>query len=228
MSSPSLIHRDEDSKSPHGLPDWVRVWDDGHIEYRARETSWRGKMIQRKAHAPKQHVLKTGYVAVNCCIDGKKASFTVHRLVLRAFAWRDGCLELDANHKNGVRTDNRLSNLEWCTRSENLQHSYDYLGRVAPWKGRASPNKGRKYKTLWVPVIATCVTTGSVRVFDSLRSAVAEGFVSPSISRCLAGKKKTHRGFTWERAGDKSLLVAGDSKLCRAACLKDCEGVENG
>lgn len=28
--------------------------------------------------------------------------------------------------------------------------------------------------------------------------------------------------------GDVSLLVAGDSKLCRAACLKDCEGAENG
>lgn len=31
----------------------------------------------------------------------------------------------EINHKNGIKHDNRLNNLEWCTTSENIQHSFD-------------------------------------------------------------------------------------------------------
>jgi hypothetical protein len=52
----------------------------------------------------------------------------VHRLVAKAFC--PGFVSgLDVNHKNGVRTDNRAANLEWVTRSGNIDHSYQVLGR---------------------------------------------------------------------------------------------------
>ena len=52
----------------------------------------------------------------------------VARIVLRAFV---GKLpkEQEVNHKNGKPSDNRLVNIEYCTRSENLKHSFDILGR---------------------------------------------------------------------------------------------------
>lgn len=53
---------------------------------------------------------------------------TVHLLVLQAFAGpRPGGMEI--NHKNGVKTDNRLENLEYCTKSENNTHKVQVLGK---------------------------------------------------------------------------------------------------
>lgn len=48
----------------------------------------------------------------------------VHRLVLSTFNPIENMENYDVNHKNGNKLDNRLENLEWCTRSENIKHSY--------------------------------------------------------------------------------------------------------
>lgn len=48
----------------------------------------------------------------------------VHRLVLSTFLPIENMEFYDVNHKNGDKLDNRLENLEWCTRSENIKHSY--------------------------------------------------------------------------------------------------------
>ena len=49
----------------------------------------------------------------------------VHRLVMKTFAYRPDCDSLEVNHINGIKHDNRLCNLEWCTRQENMIHAVE-------------------------------------------------------------------------------------------------------
>lgn len=72
-----------------------------------------------------------GYLTV-VLYDGsapkKPRSFLVHRLIASAFL---GASNLQINHKNGVKSDNRLENLEYVTQSENIQHAVQSLGQFA-------------------------------------------------------------------------------------------------
>lgn len=64
-----------------------------------------------------------GYLVFSLYRYGKPFQFTAHRLVAIAFLAAD-CTRDQVNHKNGVKVDNYVENLEWCTSSDNIRHAY--------------------------------------------------------------------------------------------------------
>jgi hypothetical protein len=61
-----------------------------------------------------------GYLKVSLTAKDKKRKVAVHRLVLEAFVGKP-IGKLDCCHWNGIRTDNRIDNLRWASRSENVK-----------------------------------------------------------------------------------------------------------
>ena len=76
----------------------------------------------------KPFLLNSGYFAVCLSKNSKSKGFSIHRLVIENFTDQSTWLE-QVNHKDLNKLNNFLSNLEWCTRSENNKHSYDFGDR---------------------------------------------------------------------------------------------------
>lgn len=68
---------------------------------------------------------KGGYVSVELNVKGKNKRLKVHRLVAEAFLDNPN-KKRTVNHKNSIRDDNDISNLEWATHSENIKHAFKY------------------------------------------------------------------------------------------------------
>ena len=78
---------------------------------------------------------KDGYLCIGININGKDTTRKIHRLVAEAFIPNPEN-KPEVNHKNGVKSDNRIGNLEWVTAKENSTHKIEVLGHIPDWWGR--------------------------------------------------------------------------------------------
>ena len=84
-----------------------------------------GKIIGKRGKEITGHIDRHGYREVLITYAPYKAkNVLLHRLVLSSFNPVKDMGKLDVNHKDGNKLNNSLSNLEWCTRSENVKHAY--------------------------------------------------------------------------------------------------------
>lgn len=90
-----------------------------------------GKSKPARGQILKQRIGNRGYKRICLCKKRVKKTYHVHALMMLAFVGPRPINET-INHINGIRTDNHIGNLEYCTASANQKHRYDVLHQTAP------------------------------------------------------------------------------------------------
>lgn len=133
----------------------------------------------------------SGYHRVTLFKNGKRYRRAVHRIIAKAFI-PNPKRKPQINHKDGNPSNNSVTNLEWCTGSENNKHAYDKLGRKA---NKTGLGKTGSKSARSVPVI--CLNTGEV--FVSVKEAAIKINASRSgVSAVCNGVLKTIKGLKFK------------------------------
>lgn len=129
-----------------------------------------------------------GYFSVELCKNGIGKSISIHRLIGITFISNIEN-KPQINHKNGVKTDNRIDNLEWVTPAENMQHAFktglcDSSGIIGEKNGQAKLKLSQ--------------------VLDIKRLLEGSNFLQKDIAVMFGVSKwtisKIKRGVTWSHA----------------------------
>lgn len=142
---------------------------------------------------------KDGYLDITLHKDGKCKHFLIHRLVAQMFIKNSNNYK-EINHKDEDKTNNNINNLEWCSRSYNINYG------VAN-KKRRKTLLNKRGKT----VFKYDKDNNLLQSYPSLQQATRETKINQShISQCCNNKRKTAGGFVWRYA--ENILCKGDVK----------------
>lgn len=137
------------------------------------------------------------YLRIDFSKDGEAKEFLVHRLVMVAFAPITNAEKLQVNHIDGNGRNNRRSNLEWVTASQNARHSVHVLGN------KGLPAVLSSGANCYARPVERMLLTGEVvERYDAIVDVESQGY----SKRCVCDvcrrrtSRKTHKGFLWRYA----------------------------
>ena len=159
----------------------------------------RGFVISKRGKPLKPSINPRGYQIINIMKNGKRIGLGVHTAVARAFC--DGYSpELQVNHKDGCKTNNRASNLEWVTALENVSHAINELGlnKIEENNPNARAIVGKDKKTFEV-IYSFPALMAAGRYFADGNEKKAR-HIQNIIYCVINGKqhKKSYKGCIWE------------------------------
>lgn len=133
-----------------------------------------------------------GYCMVGLKLNKKNKTLRVHRLLADVFIPNPENKPF-INHKNGIRNDNSIGNLEWCTPLENIQHSFKVLKRAGNRKGIFNTKSSK-------PVYKICKKTGNVlEEYPSALEASRVTGINPRTIYSALNTKDSKTSYKWSR-----------------------------
>lgn len=138
--------------------------------------------------------IRNGYIVVVLSQNAVRKTYLLHRLVAEAFIPNPNN-NPQVNHKDGDKTNNHISNLEWVTRKENVRHSFEKLGRIG-----SKPCLGKKGELCPLSKSVIQMQNGVVVAeYSSIKEAYERTRVpSDSISKCCKGERDVAGGYEWK------------------------------
>ena len=164
--------------------------------------------VRGHAKQLKTRIQKGGYEELVIVVDNKKHYHRVHRLMAKTFLKIDD--DLQVNHKNFIKTDNRLENLEVVTPKENIAHAI---------RGGVHVN-GRKILESRGDDFGCDIREG----FDSTKGEDGGGRVSNSQRKRLEGlvqRRRLNRKVGESEERGRTTEECSDSSLCESSSERD-------
>lgn len=143
----------------------------------------------------KTRVNKSGYEYVCIQVNGKRKAVKIHREVAKAFLDNPNGYE-EVNHKDEVKTNNNVNNLEWCTRKYNANYGTTKL--------RAVENRLKSYHN---EVEQYSLDGSYIRTWNcpaQVEHETNKAMRKQNIVACCHGKYKTSYGYVWKYANSQT------------------------
>lgn len=121
------------------------------------------------------------YFIVSLCKNGIHKNFYIHRLVAEAFIANVNDLP-QVNHIDEDKSNNKVSNLEWCTIEYNLNYG---------------TRREKEARTKGISVFQYTKDGNFVKEYYSIREATRQTGIT-NVGDCIRGKSKTAGGFIWK------------------------------
>lgn len=200
VSSPSIYVPDfklknmtEIWKDIKGYEDCYQISSFGRIKSKRRyvKHNYGGLKILKEKFLSSNNIDSGGYCIAVLCKNGGRKTFKIHRLVCLHFL-KNNKNKPHVNHKDGNKSNNYISNLEWCTRSENVRHAIK-TGLLKIKKGKEHHNYGGNPKT---SIKVLNKSTG--KIYNTIREASEDTiYTKRHLAAMLRGDLKNKTNFIY-------------------------------
>lgn len=183
-------------KDIKGYEGYYQISNRGRVKSLARKTKYQNTTRELKEKIKSTFISTNGYERVELSKDNSNKKYNIHRLVAEAFITKIEGKEF-VNHINGIKTDNGVENLEWCSQSENELHAYRTGLAKNSEKQRNAVSKYAKENRV-KPIIQLGIDGSFIKEWKSAIEASEKLKIgNKTISNCVTGRSKTAGGYKW-------------------------------